>query len=206
MRSRVRSFSALVVVVVSLQGTAAAQARVPDTTGSALALQQSRGATRDLLLSLRRTLEAHLSAGGPIRAIAVCADTAQVMTEAIGQERALAIRRVSDRWRNPLDEPDGFERSVLTLFGQALRETTLTDASEHSEVVLENGRRVFRYMKPIRIAGMCTACHGEPSRMDPALREVISDRYPDDRATGYAIGDLRGAVSIRVSLPEPTNR
>ena len=206
MRSRIRFFSALFVAVVSLQGTAAAQARVPDTTGSALALQQSRGATRDLLLSLRRTLEDHLSAGGPIHAIAVCADTAQAMTEAIGKKSALAIRRVSDRWRNPLNEPDGFERPVLALFAEALRETTLTDASEHSEVVLEDGRRVLRYMKPIRIAGMCTACHGEPSRMDPALREVIRDRYPDDRATGYAIGDLRGAVSIRVPLPDTRNR
>jgi hypothetical protein len=206
MRSRIRSFPALFVVVVSLQGTAAAQARVPDTTGSALALQQSRGATKDLLLSLRRTLDDHLATGGPTHAIAVCADTAQVMTEAIGKKNALAIRRVSDRWRNPLDEPDGFERSVLTLFGVALRETTLTDASEHSEVVLEDGRRILRYMKPIRIVGMCTACHGEPSRMDPALREVIRDRYPDDRATGYAIGDLRGAVSIRVPLPDPESR
>jgi hypothetical protein len=206
MKSRMHSFSALFVLVVSLQAAAAAQVRVPDTTGSALALQQSRDATRDMLLSLRRTLEDQLAAGGPIRAIAVCADTAQVMTEAIGKKSALAIRRVSDRWRNPLNEPDGFERSVLTLFAEALRETTLTDASEHSEAVLEDGRRIFRYLKPIRIVGMCTACHGEPSRMDPALREVIRDRYPDDRATGYAIGDLRGAVSIRVPLPDPRNR
>lgn len=206
MRVRIRYFSALLIAVVSLQGTAAAQSQLPDTAGSALALQQSRGATTDLLLSLRRTLESHLAAGGPAHAIAVCADTARVMTEAIGKKNALNIHRVSDRWRNPLDKPDGFESSVLKRFSAALRETTLTDASEHSEVVLEDGRRVLRYMKPIRILGMCTACHGEPSRMDPAVREAIKDRYPDDRATGYAIGDLRGAVSTRVPLPDPESR
>jgi hypothetical protein len=128
------------------------------------------------------------------------------MTEAIGKKHALDIRRVSDRWRNPLDQPDGFERSVLTQFSDALRETTLTDASEYSCVVLEDGKRILRYMKPIRILGMCTACHGEPSRMDHAVRDLIGNRYPDDRATGYAIGDLRGAVSIRVRLPDPRNR
>ena len=206
MISCVRSFPAVLVAVVSLQGTAAAQPQPRDTTGVALALQQSREATRDLLLSLRRTLESHLAAGGSAQAMAACADTAQLLTEAIGKKHALDIRRVSDRRRNPLDEPDGFERSVLKKFSDALRETTLTDTSEYSGVVLEDGKRVLRYMKPIRILGMCTACHGEPSRMDRAVMNVITDRYPDDRATGYAIGELRGAVSTRVHLPDPGNR
>lgn len=206
MWSRVRCFSAILILVVALRGIVAAQSQLPDTTGTTLALQQSRGATKELLLSLRRTLESHLAAGGPAHAVAVCADTAQVMTEAIGKKYALDIHRVSDRWRNPLDEPDAFERSVLKRFSDALRETTLTEASEHSEVVLEDGRRVLRYMKPIRIQGTCTACHGEPSRLDPAVMEVIRNLYPDDRATGYAPGDLRGAVSTRVPLPDPRNR
>lgn len=206
MKSRVRSFSTILVMVVALRGIVPAQSQPPDTAGSALALQKSRGATKELLLSLRRTLESHLAEGGPAHAVAVCADTAQVMTEAIGRRYALDIHRVSERWRNPLDEPDAFERSVLKRFSDALRETTLTEASEHSEVVLEDGQRVLRYMKPIRIQGACTACHGEPSRMDHAVLEVIRNLYPDDRATGYAPGDLRGAVSTRVPLPEPGNR
>jgi hypothetical protein len=36
-------------------------------------------------------------------------------------------------------------------------------------------------------------------------RHVIAVRYPDDQATGYALGHLRGAVSVRVALAKPAN-
>ena len=32
-------------------------------------------------------------------------------------------------------------------------------------------------------------------------RALIAARYPEDRAVGYAPGDLRGAISVRVALP-----
>ena len=198
--------SALIVASLSGRGPAVAQTETPDTSGSALALQQSRAATRELLTSLRKTLESRLASGGPVHATAVCADTAQALSGSIAKKSGVHIRRVSDRWRNPLDEPDMFEREVLRRFGEALRDTTLTDATEHGQVVVEKGARVFRYMKPIRIQGMCMACPGEPDRMDAAVREVLRSRYPDDRATGYAPGDLRGAVSARVPLPDSRNR
>jgi len=198
--------TSMVFTTISVRGVAVAQTSPPDTSGSATALQQSRAATRDLLLSLRRTLESQLAAGGPVHAVSVCADTAQVLSAFIAKKNGLQIRRVSDRWRNPLDEPDAFERSVLKRFADALRETTLTDTTEYSEVAIDKGGRVFRYMKPIRIQGMCATCHGEPAHMDPAVREIIRSRYPDDRATGYALGNLRGAVSARVPLPAPRDR
>jgi hypothetical protein len=43
---------------------------------------------------------------------------------------------------------------------------------------------------------MCTPCHGE--RLTAAVQDAVRVRYPDDRATGYQPGDLRGAVSVRV--------
>jgi hypothetical protein len=43
---------------------------------------------------------------------------------------------------------------------------------------------------------LCLACHGQVSSLDPAVRAVLAERYPADRATGYRAGDLRGAVSV----------
>ena len=40
-------------------------------------------------------------------------------------------------------------------------------------------------MKPL-----CTTCHG--TSVDPALLAHIRERYPEDRATGYSVGDFRG--------------
>lgn len=195
-----------VVALIVLCGPATVQAQSPDTTGSALALQQCRAAASDLLATLRQTLERQLALGGPARGVFVCADTAQVLSESIAKKRGVEIRRVSDRWRNSLDEPSPYEREVLKKFAAAVADSTLTDRLEHVEVVIERGARVFRYMKPIRIQGMCLACHGDPARMDAGVKKAITERYPDDRAIGYAPGDLRGAVTARMTLPPPGNR
>jgi hypothetical protein len=38
-------------------------------------------------------------------------------------------------------------------------------------------------------------CHG--SDVPEAVAEAIAKRYPQDRATGYSAGDLRGAFVVR---------
>jgi len=47
-------------------------------------------------------------------------------------------------------------------------------------------------VRPITVVGLCTRCHGDPASFSPELRAAISKAYPDDRATGFAEGDLRG--------------
>jgi hypothetical protein len=48
--------------------------------------------------------------------------------------------------------------------------------------------------------GPCLACHGSPKQFDVAVADLLREKYPDDRAVGYKVGDLRGAVSVRVKL------
>jgi hypothetical protein len=43
----------------------------------------------------------------------------------------------------------------------------------------------------------CLVCHGEAEAQPAALREALASAYPHDRATGYAVGDLRGAFSLK---------
>jgi len=58
---------------------------------------------------------------------------------------------------------------------------------------------VGRYMKAIPTGPQCVVCHGE--NVAPALAETIQRLYPDDQATGFAPGDLRGAFTVTVELP-----
>lgn len=54
-------------------------------------------------------------------------------------------------------------------------------------------------MKPIFIAGpVCLQCHGAPDKLAPGVAEALKDLYP--MATGYAVGDLRGAISVRIPI------
>jgi hypothetical protein len=41
---------------------------------------------------------------------------------------------------------------------------------------------------------MCLSCHGDLNTISPEVKEVLKKEYPQDRATGYKINDLRGAV------------
>lgn len=148
-------------------------------------------------------LSAALASGGPALAIHVCADSAQVRTLR-HWKNGIYIRRVSDRVRNVDDTPDALERRLLEQLAEALQSGTLP--RELADVIrAPDGTHELQYVRPILVDGRCLPCHGDPATFEPEVRAVLAQRYPEDRATGYAAGDLRGAVSVRVPLP-PASR
>ncbi len=110
----------------------------------------------------------------------------------------VAIRRVSDRPRNPLDAPDAYEAVVLQEWQAALqRGESLADSTA---VQQKGGKAVFRFLKPILVEGLCLSCHGQQTEIDPALLRTIRSHYPADAATGYRAGGLRGAFSVQIPV------
>ena len=65
---------------------------------------------------------------------------------------------------------------------------------EHAAVVDRDGKTALHYMKAIPVKQLCTVCHG--TRVDPGLAAAIRARYPEDRATGFRVGELRGAFTL----------
>ncbi len=60
------------------------------------------------------------------------------------------------------------------------------------------------YMRAIRInTPACLKCHGDPAAFSEALSDKLGKLYPDDKATGYTTGELRGA--LRVEFPPETD-
>ena len=57
----------------------------------------------------------------------------------------------------------------------------------------------YRYYRPLTIQPVCLACHGDPATMNPLVLDALETAYPDDHATGYEVGDLRGLVRVTVS-------
>ena len=186
-------------VLVALSPGTHAQA-INDSNEVRRTLETSRAAAKELLVTVRTMLARQLAAGGPVGAIHICADSAQLVGERIQKQRSLSIRRVSEKWRNPRDIPDSFETARLVKLS-ALRTTgALTDTLEIFEVVMEDSVRVFRYMKPILVGELCLSCHGERATMKELVNDAIRVRYPNDKAFGYKAGDLRGAVSVRIRM------
>jgi hypothetical protein len=159
----------------------------------------ARTAANALGADLMGMLTRELARGGPPAAIAVCADSAQERTLQ-HQKAGIRVRRVGTRVRNPDNAPDSLEQAVLAAFGEAIQAGRST-VDTHIVVPAAGGGFELRYLRPVRILEPCLACHGPASEIAPEVREVLSTRYPGDQATGYAMGELRGAVSVRARLP-----
>lgn len=109
--------------------------------------------------------------------------TAQKFTAATG----VGLKQTSEKYRNPKNQPDVFEKKVLASFGKADWE----NGKGYAEVVDQGGKKALRYLQPLYIAKACLACHGDPKgELD------IAGRVKE----GYHEGELRGAVSVTVPL------
>jgi hypothetical protein len=197
----------LVLVIAACGGDAGRDQASIDTSGSATAadvdtaapderVARARSAADGLGRELMPRLIAALDSGGPEHAVSFCADSAQAWTARQAGE-GVYIRRVSLRVRNPANRPDSSERRHLERLDSLHRTGSLP-----GEVVLttvaEDGESVVEYMRPILVQERCLACHGGRDQISADVRELIAARYPTDEATGYAAGDLRGMISVRV--------
>lgn len=158
-------------------------------------LTRARGAANELSTVLKSRLTKELGAGGPVAAAKVCSEVAQTIAAAHSRD-GVTVRRVSERWRNPADRPDEWEAARLVELEAALAAGALP--AEVVETRVEEGVEVLRYLQPLRVGELCLTCHGDPASFSPELRQLLAERYAADRAVGYRVGDLRGAVSVTV--------
>lgn len=157
----------------------------------------SREVVKQTQAALQQELQAALKKGGPELAIHSCGVRGLAIAKEASQKQGMIIRRTSLKLRNPYDAPDKWEKQVLENFEQRMKQGENPAQMEHYDIVEADDTKVFRYMKAIAIpkGAPCLICHGE--NIDPALRAKIKGRYPDDEATGFKEGDLRGAFSVR---------
>lgn len=155
---------------------------------------RARAAARELGEHIRSLLAAELAAGGFSGAVGVCADKAQAETKRYAAEHGIRIRRVSLKARNAANRPDEWERARLSEWENALKEgRALPDAAEGAA---PDG--AYRLLLPIRIQAMCLTCHGNAQQIPADVKAIIAKLYPEDAATGYRNGDLRGAFSVAI--------
>ena len=143
-----------------------------------------------LVKELMPKLVKALGDGPPEHALDVCSKVAQSITADIRESEGVSVRRTSLRCRNPANKPDAEEEKWLQ---EAMARDTVPTKAE-SWVSGDE----LRYVQPIVIKKVCLQCHG--TELSPAVRELLGKLYPGDTATGYAEGDLRGIVSVRVPI------
>ena len=131
--------------------------------------------------------------GGPVYAIEFCNLRALALKDSLSQLNDCDIQRLAIKYRNPLDKPSTeSETAQLNDYQEAFAKGDSLGPVVH---IFED--RV-EYYQPILINnGACLICHGAPgTQIADQTLEVIRAKYPDDKATGFAMNDLRGAWKI----------
>lgn len=159
-----------------------------------------RATAMEFMKDLKGILINQIQTNGILQAVSVCSDTAQVLTNNFGVEKGVYIKRVSLKNRNVNNAPDNFEKMILNKFTMMLQNKELNGETEYAEIVDEGEFKYLRYVKPILVQAECLNCHGPENEIIPEVKQLISQAYPEDKAVGYKIGDLRGAVSLKKAI------
>lgn len=146
---------------------------------------------------LLATLTQAIDKNGPEGAIAVCRDEAPKLAKAASEQTGWTIRRVTLRERNPKAVPDAWERAALEDFDRRAAAGESPATLEKAEVVVENGQKMQRYMRALPTQALCLSCHGPSASLSPAVTAQLNALYPADKAVGYRVGDIRGAMTIK---------
>lgn len=168
--------------------------------------ERSRALANQLMTELKSELEAALQAGGPVAAIEVCRTRAPAIAERLSRDSGAEVGRTALRVRNPANAPDEVERQVLQQFATELvAGRSLPPAAPPAppasppEALFDTrgtgGAVEHRYMRAIPMQAQCLPCHG--ATLAPEIAATIRANYPEDAATGFEPGDLRGAVVVR---------
>ncbi|MGZ0656885.1 Tll0287-like domain-containing protein [Coraliomargarita sp. W4R72] len=178
---------------LALFGLAACSEKpAPSAATDAGYIEQSRSTVAALQQQLSTELKSAIQTKGVVEAIQVCANVAQPITAAVGAETSEQhISRTALRVRNPANQPDALSQSILQNWQTAMD----TNGTTPEPVVNHEGDRVIVHHPIILIAG-CLACHGDPTTIAPEVAQKLASLYPEDKATGFAVGDLRGAFRV----------
>ncbi len=176
-----------------------------DTTPSNLesaTVNSTRNIAGQLLNSLGHKLKTALSTDGPLAAVSVCKEAAPAIANSLSVEHGVQITRVGTRVRNQkMGIPNVWQKEALTQFEERLAAGEKPADLEYWKVVeTANGKRELHYAKAIAVQPQCLSCHGQPQDIPATLAEKIRQEYPNDQATGYSVGKLRGAVVITKPL------
>lgn len=129
--------------------------------------------------------------GGTVYAVEFCNLEVSGITDSLNNRYNCRISRVSDKNRNAENALANETERLLWDYFLSVQDTKMV----HDTVISLNNRNI--YYKPIMTAMQtCLRCHGQVEEIDPATVNKIKELYPQDKATGYQLNEMRGLWKI----------
>jgi len=153
---------------------------------------QAKKLTNAFASELKTTLMAAVAKGGLSAGVEVCQDQAPEIAKKYSSH-GWQISRTSLKTRNSQNTPNIDEIAILQDFAKRLASGEPAKTVSYSNLNEQSGE--YQFMKAIPTGQVCIACHGENISDD--LQAKIKAHYPKDTATGFKLGELRGAFSLK---------
>jgi len=146
--------------------------------------------------ALKSEMKAHMKQDPTgLEALAFCSGSADTITKEVNTKLPAyaKVRRTALKVRNEkVNAPDATDTKVMEQFEKEIAAKKLTPKS--IEVVkVGDTTRVY---KPLVTKKMCLKCHG--TELSPKIADAIKSTYPNDKATGFKEGSLRGVIVAEI--------
>lgn len=151
--------------------------------------QIAAAAKDEMFKTLSAKLLEAMSQGGPAAAIEVCSKDAPKIADRIGKQFDVQIGRTSFKLRNSKNTPPDWVKPIIE---EKPTEPRFVELPENHTGALF----------PIMLKVQCLACHGSKEQISPDVQAQLDRLYPEDQATGFNEGDLRGWFWVNVPMPK----
>ena len=183
--------------------------KLTTTLVTALLLSSSLYATEDLTSIKQEGVKYIKMLGGALKkevkakmkedpsgvlAMGFCSAQAREITEKVNTQlpHYAKVRRTALKIRNEANKPDATDINVMKTYEEAIKSKSF----DPKDIKIIETKDAYRVYKPLVAKAMCLKCHGENISDD--IKAVLKKVYPNDKATGFKEGDLRGVIVAEI--------
>ena len=157
-------------------------------------LKASKAIAQEFARELKNELINTVKKEDFVAAIPVCNKEAIPIGQQISKKHSAQVSRVSLKARNPDNTPNAWQTKILHELDQWATAGENIKTMGHAELIQKEGKQQLHFMKAIPTGSLCLACHD--TTLAPDVSTELSRLYPDDKAKGYSLNQVRGAIVV----------
>ncbi len=192
---RIHTITAIITSLLLLGSCTASRDtdQISDEKIMELAKEEGNRITMETQQVLASSLKTAIEHDGIPQALKYCNVHAYPIVDSLEKKHGVEIKRASFYVRNPRDKPDKTESDILKDY-----EKTISSGNTPTPRVSIT-KETVHFARPIILSNqLCLNCHGKIGEdIKQEHYELIQALYPEDKATGHSMGDLRGIWSIK---------
>lgn len=189
----------LTTISAALLFSACSSTQAQDTSKKMITEQelklQAKKSIKTIGGAFMQTLNAKVKEGGLTNAATFCSTYTKVLYNKVSKnlDEGVTVRRITDKPRNQQNVASKEQLVVLEEI-----KSKLASGQKVDMIVKQKSSNHYQVYKPIVMAGKCLNCHGDDKTRNKEAYEIISKKYPNDKAINYKAGDFRGAFLVDI--------